>query len=278
MGEPVSLVGSLYKPLAKVIAIRLKIVVGNLVLIFQHAFMAGRQILDAVLIANEAIGSRMKANLRWVICKLDIEKANDHVNWNFIFVVLEKMGFGSKWISWIRWGISTIWFLVLVNGSHQVSFKVLAAYDKATLCLFIYSSWKEVLEYLNGILMWFEAMSGLKINLEKNELIHIREVSNLEDIGMGWGRREILKKISVVEKAISFKRWKLDLDVWVSDLWDDGGWGPRFTRQLHDWELEEVQAFLGRLSAHPSLAGDRCVFFVKSFYSSMVLFGILRCP
>ena len=41
------------------------------------------------------------------------------------------------------------------------------------------------------------------------------------------------------------------VDVWVSDLWDDGGWGLRFTRQLHDWELEEVQAFLGRLSAHP---------------------------
>ena len=41
---------------------------------------------------------------------------------------------------------------------------------------------KEVLEYSNWILMWFEAMSGLKINLEKNELIHIREVSNLEDI------------------------------------------------------------------------------------------------
>ena len=123
MGEPVSLVGSLYKPLAKVIAIRLKIVVGNLVLIFQHAFMAGRQILDAVLIANEAIGSRMKAYLRWVICKLDIEKANDHVNWNFIFAVLEKMGFGSKWISWIRWGISTIWFLVLVNGSPSGFFQ-----------------------------------------------------------------------------------------------------------------------------------------------------------
>ena len=41
---------------------------------------------------------------------------------------------------------------------------------------------KEILEYLNWILMWFEAMSDLKINLEKNELIHIREVSNLEDI------------------------------------------------------------------------------------------------
>ena len=29
-------------------------------------------------------------------------------------------------------------------------------------------------------------------------------------------------------------------DAWVSDLWEDGGWSPRFTRQLHDWELEKV--------------------------------------
>ena len=23
-------------------------------------------------------------------------------------------------------------------------------------------------------------------------------------------------------------------DAWVSDLWEDGGWSPRFMRQLHD--------------------------------------------
>ena len=66
---------------------------------------------------------------------------------------------------------------------------------------------------------------------------------------------------------------------WVSDLWEDGGWSSRFTRQLHDWELEEVQAFLGRLLAHPLfvetddamvwLPTKDSAFFVKSFYSSL---------
>ena len=49
---------------------------------------------------------------------------------------------------------------------------------------------KEVLEYLSWIRMWLEAMSGLKINLEKSELIPIGEVSNLEDLVGALGCKE----------------------------------------------------------------------------------------
>ena len=109
--------GSLYKLLAKVLANRLKKVMGKVISESQNAFVEGRQILDAVLIANEVVDSRLKSNEGSVLCKLDIEKTYDHVNWKFLFAVLRKMGFGEKWIKWIKWCISIVKFSILVNGS-----------------------------------------------------------------------------------------------------------------------------------------------------------------
>ena len=52
-----------------------------------------------------------------VICKLDIEKAYDNVNWEAFLDLLNKMGFGVKWCKWIHTCISIVQFFVLINGS-----------------------------------------------------------------------------------------------------------------------------------------------------------------
>ena len=95
--RPISLTGSIYKLIAKVLANRLKKVMNKLVNSAQNAFVEGRQILDASLIANEVIDSMLKKKEKWVLCKLDIKKAYDKINWNFLSTMLGKMVFKEKW-------------------------------------------------------------------------------------------------------------------------------------------------------------------------------------
>ncbi|KAL6323746.1 hypothetical protein AAG906_002214 [Vitis piasezkii] len=165
--------------------------------------------------------SRLKDNVRGVLCKLDIEKTYDHISWSFLLAVLKKMGFGERWIKWIDWCISTVKFSVLINGSPSGFFQSsrgLRQGDPLSPYLFVIAT--EVFsimlrraisgDYLSGwrvsgrrgkglqishllfaddtwLLMWFEACSGLRINLEKSEMIPVGRVHNIEGLALELG-------------------------------------------------------------------------------------------
>ncbi|WMV54656.1 hypothetical protein MTR67_048041 [Solanum verrucosum] len=75
--------------------------------------------MDATLLDNEMVNSRKRQEKPRILCKLDIEKTYDHVNWNFLLKKLKDMGFGSKWIGWINNCISNVKFSLLVNGNSE---------------------------------------------------------------------------------------------------------------------------------------------------------------
>jgi hypothetical protein len=51
------------------------------------------------------------------LCKLDLGKAYDHVNWDFLLYMLQMYGFGERWRDWIEFCISTVKFSILANGT-----------------------------------------------------------------------------------------------------------------------------------------------------------------
>ncbi|WKA09802.1 hypothetical protein VitviT2T_027421 [Vitis vinifera] len=90
----------------------------------EGAFVEGRQILDAVLIANEVVDEKRRSGEEGVVFKIDFEKAYDHVDWGFLDHVLQRKGFSQKWRSWMRGCLSSSSFAILVNGNAKGWVKV----------------------------------------------------------------------------------------------------------------------------------------------------------
>nr|GEX36318.1 RNA-directed DNA polymerase, eukaryota [Tanacetum cinerariifolium] len=82
--RPISLVGSVYKIIAKILANRLVGILGDIVSEVQSAFIAGRQILDGPFIPNEVLQWCKIKKKQSLIFKVDFEKAYDSVRWDFL--------------------------------------------------------------------------------------------------------------------------------------------------------------------------------------------------
>ncbi|KAK2640774.1 hypothetical protein Ddye_022537 [Dipteronia dyeriana] len=92
--KPISLVGSIYKVVAKILANRLKRVMNALIGKTQMAFVNKRQIVDSFVIAEEVIYSWKKDGKGGLLVKLYFEKAYNSVDHDFLLEVLVKMAFG----------------------------------------------------------------------------------------------------------------------------------------------------------------------------------------
>ena len=85
----------------------------------QSTFIEGRQILDPILVANEAVEDyQTKKNKGWIL-KLDMEKAFNWVKWDFLEKILKIKMFDHKWIEWMMGCLKTqdTQFLTGLNGT-----------------------------------------------------------------------------------------------------------------------------------------------------------------
>ncbi|KAE8660431.1 hypothetical protein F3Y22_tig00116951pilonHSYRG00119 [Hibiscus syriacus] len=122
--RPISLVGSMYKIVSRLLAKRLGSCLSEVIREHQFAFMAGKQIADCSLIANEVIDGLFKTMKEAVLIKAYFSKAFDTVDCQFLNLILKKMGFGRRWRKWVNFCISTPSIVVLVNDSPSNSFSI----------------------------------------------------------------------------------------------------------------------------------------------------------
>lgn len=103
----------------KLLANRLKQVLGKLISENQSAFLKGKLISDNIILAHNLFHHMHthKGMMNLMTLKLDMSKAYDHVEWASLLNSMENMGFNQKWCGWIRSYISSTSFQVMINGS-----------------------------------------------------------------------------------------------------------------------------------------------------------------
>ncbi|GJW22502.1 RNA-directed DNA polymerase, eukaryota [Tanacetum coccineum] len=117
--RPISLIGSLYKIIAKILANRLVNDLGDIVNEIQSAFVADKQILNVPFILNELFQWCKSKKKQSLIFKVDFEKAYDSVRWDFLDDILKKFGFGDRWYGWIRSCLNSSRGSIIVNGMFK---------------------------------------------------------------------------------------------------------------------------------------------------------------
>ncbi|GJT58097.1 RNA-directed DNA polymerase, eukaryota, partial [Tanacetum coccineum] len=115
--RPISLIGCQYKIIGKLLANRLSTVIGSCVSFEQSAFIKGRNILDGPLVLNECMAWYRKRSKALMVFKVDFEKAFDSLRWDYLDVIMEKLGFGFKWRMWIYGCLKYSRASILINGS-----------------------------------------------------------------------------------------------------------------------------------------------------------------
>jgi hypothetical protein len=122
--RPIGLCKTLYKTITKILVLRLKPFLNDLIHPYQASFISGRKASDNVIMVQEIIHSMTLSHSKvgYMAVKIDLEKAYDRLEWSFIRHTLQFFNFPDNWIDLIMSCISTSTLSVLFNGDHLHEF------------------------------------------------------------------------------------------------------------------------------------------------------------
>lgn len=121
--RPLTMLNTDYKILARVLANRIKRVIGTVVGSTQAYSIPGRDIADTVSSIRDTI-EFMKRGKGGAVMSLDLNKAFDRVDHTYLHRVLEEMGFGHRLRGWIRRMYDRAHSCVKINGIVTDTFRL----------------------------------------------------------------------------------------------------------------------------------------------------------
>ncbi|WMV21906.1 hypothetical protein MTR67_015291 [Solanum verrucosum] len=152
---------------------RLTHILPKIISLNQSGFIKGRAIRENVLLAQEIIHEIKTKNKGGnVIFKIDMNKAYDRMAWQFICIVMKRMGFDDRWIHNVWNLLSNNWYTVTVNGKRRGKTKTL----------------KLVVDCLRN----YEECSGQQMNKGKSCFIMDKDIST--------------KRINIVSRILQVKK------------------------------------------------------------------------
>uniref|UniRef100_A0A803P656 Reverse transcriptase domain-containing protein n=1 Tax=Cannabis sativa TaxID=3483 RepID=A0A803P656_CANSA len=116
--RPISLCNFLYKVIAKILSNRLRPLMNDLVCPFQSAFILGRWIAESSILTQEIIHKILHKRGRGglMALKLDMHKAYDKMEWDFLDRVLRANGFNERCRQLLMACVTSVSYSVLLNG------------------------------------------------------------------------------------------------------------------------------------------------------------------
>ena len=129
--------------ITKILASRLRDHLGDMVNSNQTAFVNGRNMPENILLAHKLVkGYHRNKGLGRCAIKVDLRKAYDSTNWNFILMCLLAVGCPPKFVNWVRICITSPRYSIAFNGSLVGYFKGGKGLDKGIPYPHISLSWQ----------------------------------------------------------------------------------------------------------------------------------------
>ena len=122
--RPISLQGVDIKIIAKAIATRLKHKLQDIIHEDQIGFRPGKYIGETIQLITDLMHYTRKNDISAYILSLDIEKAFDSVEWQYLDYVMHKFNFGAYFMNWIKIFRSNASIKIINNGWTSPPIKI----------------------------------------------------------------------------------------------------------------------------------------------------------